>query len=333
MDPRREGQERSALGVVGIDAEEERLYRWALLAPTLDVWEVCLALDLTPARAVALLGSLEAKGLLTRTGAGDRCLVPEPPDVAIERLILRRRVELERAHAEAADLAVRFRQPAPSLLPEAPVEVAAGPSAVRRQLAELAGAATEELLFLSPGGEGWPVPDSTPLVPRDERVRRRVIYDRDALGDARLQARLSGSAPDAVEARCAGDVPVTLMVADRRAAVVSLRAREPASLPGAALVRPSALLDALVALFDLLWSRAVPLVSGRAAPGGPLSPEDSRLLSLVLAGMTDHGMARQLGCSVRTVQRRIGRLMSRWGASTRPQLVWRAAREGWTGDG
>jgi len=326
-------RERSALAAVGIDEDEERLYRWLLFNPTFDLADVCRTLDLTPARAGALLGSLEARGLLSRTGPGGD-LVPEPPDLAIDRLILRRREELDRAHAEAAGLADRFRQPLPGTRPAAPVEVAVGPSAVSRHLAELAGAATEELLFLSPGGAGWPGPDDpTALEPRDRSVRRRVIYDRDALEGSRIRARLSGSTPDALEARWTGDVPVTLMVADRLAAVVSLPATPSSSLGGAALVRPSALLDALLALFDLLWSRAVPLLLPRGAPGGPLSAEDSRLLSLVLAGLTDQGMARQLGCSDRTVQRRIRTLMSRWGVSTRTQLVWRAAREGWPGDG
>lgn len=330
MQPGDGAGERSALAAVGIDEDEERLYRWLLFNPAFDLADVCRTLDLTAAQAGALLGSLEAWGLLSRTGPGGS-LVPEPPDIAIERLILRRREELDRARAEAAGLADRFRQPLPGTRPAAPVEVAVGPSAVSRHLAELAGAATEELLFLSPGGAGWPGPDDpTALEPRDGSVRRRVIYDRDALEATRIRARLSGSAPDALEARWTGDLPVTLMVADRLAAVVSLPATPSSSLGGAALVRPSALLDALLALFDLLWSRAVPL---RGATSGPLSADDSRLLSLVLAGLTDQGMARQLGCSDRTVQRRIRTLMSRWGVSTRTQLVWRAAREGWPGDG
>jgi DNA-binding CsgD family transcriptional regulator/predicted DNA-binding transcriptional regulator len=299
----------AALRAVGIGDDEERVYRWLLVGSPAAVGDVAVALGVPRAHAAAALDALEAKGLLARAGPGGRRLVPEPPDLAIERLILRRREELEQARQAAAGLAASYREPLLPDRPEVPVEIAMGATAVRRQVAELAGAATDELLFLSAGEEAWPLDAGDGR----GRVRRRVIFGPEALEGARVP---SGG----MEARCAGEVPVTLMVADRRAAVVALPAGPRRPLAGGAVVRPSALLDALIALFDLLWSRAVPV--------GP-SDGDAQLLALLLAGLTDQGMARQLGCSVRTVQRRVRDLMSRWGVRTRPQLVWRAAREGW----
>jgi DNA-binding CsgD family transcriptional regulator len=324
----------AGLRAVGIDDDEERVYRWLLAAPAPEVADVGAGLGLPPDRAEALIDSLEAKGLLTRAGPHGLLLVAEPPDLAVERLILRRREELEQARLTAAGLAARFREPSPGAQPESPVEIAVGAAAVRRHLEELTGAATGELLVMSTGEEGWPLPgDGSALELREGAVRRRVIYDREALEEARITPALAAAGPDGLEARCAGDVPVTLMVADRRAAVVSLPAGAGSSVAGGVVVRPSALLDALVALFELLWSRAVPVARRPAGGEGGLSAEDSRLVSLLLAGLTDRGMARQLGCSVRTVQRRLGGLMSRRGVATRLQLVWQVAREGGLGDG
>ncbi|MFZ4136203.1 helix-turn-helix domain-containing protein [Streptomyces koyangensis] len=62
---------------------------------------------------------------------------------------------------------------------------------------------------------------------------------------------------------------------------------------------------------------------------GPLSSDDQHLLSLLLAGYTDRAVASQLGLSMRTVQRRVHRLLALAGVQTRLQLGWRAAQLHW----
>jgi DNA-binding NarL/FixJ family response regulator len=49
----------------------------------------------------------------------------------------------------------------------------------------------------------------------------------------------------------------------------------------------------------------------------------------LLAGLTDHAVANQLGLSMRSVQRRIRALMDLVAAETRLQLGFHAARRGW----
>jgi DNA-binding NarL/FixJ family response regulator len=56
---------------------------------------------------------------------------------------------------------------------------------------------------------------------------------------------------------------------------------------------------------------------------------DLRILSLLLAGLTDTSTARQLDLGLRTVQRRIKRLMEIADVSTRLQLGWHAYERGW----
>ncbi|WP_374112699.1 hypothetical protein [Streptomyces sp. MNU89] len=56
---------------------------------------------------------------------------------------------------------------------------------------------------------------------------------------------------------------------------------------------------------------------------------DLRILSLLLAGLTDASAAKQLDLGLRTVQRRVKRLMEIAGVSTRLQLGWHACEHGW----
>jgi DNA-binding NarL/FixJ family response regulator len=100
------------------------------------------------------------------------------------------------------------------------------------------------------------------------------------------------------------------------------------------LVHKSAVLDALLVLFEYVWAAAVPLRVSGIADGGPrngskLSEHDRTVLSLLLAGLSDEAIAMHVGKSVRTVQRRVRGLMSLANVGTRMQLAWEAARQGW----
>jgi hypothetical protein len=60
-----------------------------------------------------------------------------------------------------------------------------------------------------------------------------------------------------------------LAIADRRLALVPLRLEASSTDEGAVLVHPSALLEALTELFNLLWSRAVAVrAAGERDAGG-----------------------------------------------------------------
>lgn len=63
--------------------------------------------------------------------------------------------------------------------------------------------------------------------------------------------------------------------------------------------------------------------------GAPLRDTDCKVLSLLVAGVSDKAIATQMGLSRRTVQRRIQHMVALAGATTRMQLVWCAARRGW----
>jgi hypothetical protein len=131
---------------------------------------------------------------------------------------------------------------------------------------------------------------------------------------------------------------MTLAVYDRREAVVHL-CPDPGADPGAdggeaaaVFVRQPSLLAGLVALFELLWDRAVPLppAAGEDAPARARNGEfDDVLVALLAAGFKDESIARHLGISPSTVTRRMARLMELSGTSTRFQLGMQAVRKGW----
>ncbi|QIM22685.1 hypothetical protein G7075_18630 [Phycicoccus sp. HDW14] len=74
------------------------------------------------------------------------------------------------------------------------------------------------------------------------------------------------------------------------------------------------------AYFDLAWRHAVPVPGPRDA--GDAGDADPRLVDLLELGLKDEAIARHLGVSLRTVRRRVARLMSVNGVDTRFQLGW-----------
>jgi DNA-binding CsgD family transcriptional regulator len=95
------------------------------------------------------------------------------------------------------------------------------------------------------------------------------------------------------------------------------------------VIRAPTVGSALVRLFELLWAQAWPLpIWDRSATPDPADPIDHALLALLATGIKDEAIARQLGISVRTLGRRIGRLLDSLGARTRFQAGLQASRMG-----
>jgi hypothetical protein len=82
------------------------------------------------------------------------------------------------------------------------------------------------------------------------------------------------------------------------------------------LIRDPMLVQAFTALFERVFEQALPVPEG----GGIGTEGDLEMLRLLGAGLKDEGIARHLGCSLRTVRRRIAVLMARHDADTRFQL-------------
>jgi len=133
------------------------------------------------------------------------------------------------------------------------------------------------------------------------------------------------------EARVSALVPLKLAISDDALGLVPISSGS--AEMSCILVHSCGLLDSLAALFELLWARARPVVAGAATveqgPAETPTHDDRRLLSLLLAGLTDAAAARELGMSLRTFQRRLQTLMIAADADNRLHLGWHAHAQGW----
>ena len=164
---------------------------------------------------------------------------------------------------------------------------------------------------------------------RARGVRYRGIVDSDYLALPGAIEHVRADIAKGDEVRVAHRLPFKMVVADRRTALIPLDLASPRS--EVLLVRTSALLDALYALFESLWEQAVPMsLEGDAsvpARARERLPEESReIVRLMAAGLNDKAIAHQLSLSMRTLNRRIAELMTQLNARSRFQIGWMAAR-------
>lgn len=332
------------LSVLGLDDLESRLYDRLLDVSSASAGRLAEDLGLGLAEVVAALARLEARGLVSRSTLHPDQVAAAPPDVGLGSLIADRQAALRRAQLAVPGLLQRYRQAVGGRDGSDVVDVVLGAEAVAQRHAQLQHAARREVLSLLPGGPAGGGPgtveealDPDRGVPRG--VEHRLVVTRAVLEQPGLLDRLVASGGRLDHLRVASSLPTRLLVADRELALVPLATLGggPAAGPevdsGALLVRPSGLLDSLVALVDLVWQRSHRVVGaqggGAELAASPLDALDLRILALLLSGLTDQSIGKQLGLSLRTVQRRARALMDATGVSTRLQLGYEVARRGW----
>lgn len=320
------------LHAAGLTQIEERAYRLLVRLRSATPEYLRKQLDLSAEQADLAFGGLAAKGLVTSTTGAARRLIATPPDVAGEALLLNRLKELQAARIEFVQLADLYRASTARMSIDEMIEIAPA-EALPTLFTQLQRQATREV---------WVITVPPYAVPADgnsvelERLASGVaylgLYTQAALEEPGAIEMIRPYVAAGEQARMLPNLGMKLGVFDRKVAMVPLGRGRLAGPGDALIVRESTLLDALIELFDRLWQSAIPLeplVSG-AAPANPaISAEESRLLTLLLAGLTDDAIGRQLGLARRTVVRRAHQLMERAKASNRLQLIWRAAQLGW----
>ncbi|WP_405103241.1 helix-turn-helix domain-containing protein [Micromonospora sp. NBC_01412] len=159
----------------------------------------------------------------------------------------------------------------------------------------------------------------------------RYVYERSAFDDSRVSEEIIGLLKSGYEIRIADALPNKMIVIDRHAVLLPMRADQTSMHPGFLLIRGESLVRMLVDLFERVWAAATPLrvtAAGLADGAQAMDEVDVLLLTLLLSGLPDKTVAGRLGTSERTVQRRLRRLMKLTGANSRMQLGWYAARSG-----
>ncbi|AQZ65739.1 transcriptional regulator [[Actinomadura] parvosata subsp. kistnae] len=312
------GQQRRLLEGLGVTVAEETAYRALLRHGPATLSELAAETGSSAAAIRRMLPRLEDLGLISRVAGRPLRLVATPPTIAIDILVARRQEELTHSRAAAALLATEVADRG-GPHPEEVLEVVTGRDAVARRYLQLERNATREMLVLVHPPYAVDISDD-----RENRRRAarqgapitRGIYSPLAFEQPGMLAHTRRAIADGEQARL-GQVPVKLAIADARTAILPLVSDEDRAVESALVVHPSALLDALVGLFETLWRAAVPL---RLTPDGLEEDRrgpDEEVLALLAAGMKDDAIARQLGLSPRTVQRRVQVLCERLGARTR----------------
>ncbi|MBZ6130138.1 helix-turn-helix transcriptional regulator [Streptomyces olivaceus] len=321
------------LGALGLEDTHEAAYRALVSVGAADVPDLARRLARGERDTEGVLRRLEQHGLAARSSARPGRWVAAPPGVALGALLTRQRHELEKAELAAALLAEEYRAAAAEPAVRDLVEVVTGGAAVAQRLLQLQLGAHDEVCALVTGDPVvvTGVENDAEERAADRSVRHRVVVERSVLDQPSGVTGLAAALGRDEQVRVVDRVPAELVVADRSLALVPLTSHS--SEPAALVVHAGGLLELLSGLFESVWRDALPLRLGASGVTGHGAQEpdgtDLEILSLLLAGLTDASVAKQLDLGLRTVQRRVKHLMELTGVTTRLQLGWHAYERDW----
>jgi len=317
----------SPLLALGVSSDEQKAYEFLLANPGSTAAEVAREVVWPARRAGLVLRALEAKGMANCLPERTPRYLPTSPEVALDLLTTRKRDELQRARVIAGRWQSKVRR---TSFEEQPIEIITGREAISHMFQHMHRSAREEILCLE--RPPYVMHPTYPYFAVQKQALARGVVLRNIVDAAVLDApgkaeMLRKEVEDGENTRVLVNLPMKLVVADRRTALIPLTLEQARDI--ALVLRPSLLLDTLCELFEILWDRATPF--GTAAVS--LQPSDKvrrsvdadRLAALLAAGMNDKSIAQELGISARTLERRILELLKHLGARTRFQAGWQAA--------
>ncbi|QMU75996.1 helix-turn-helix transcriptional regulator [Streptacidiphilus sp. PB12-B1b] len=324
------------LGFFGLDDEVESVYRVLIGDGVTSPATVAAQLGHPVEQVAAAMRELERLGLAAPCPELPGRYRAAPPAMALGAVLSERRHELRQAELAVETLTQEYRRSTVGLALNDLVEVVIGVEAVRHRFDQLQLGAEHEMLALV---TGVPVAvtgmdnDSEPVAVA-RGVSYRVVLERAVLESPEGGLALAEALDRGEQVRVVDRVPTKLMMADREVAMLPLSALDTPGEPAVLVVRAGGMLEALVGLFESVWQHALPIrlsLSGVPQPDTGEQPDsvDLQILSMLLVGMTDVSVAKQLDLGLRTVQRRVRRLMDITGLTTRMQLGWHAYERGW----
>lgn len=319
------------LEAIGLSQQDESVYDALVRRTQATGAELAQDCHLSEPAVRRVLRTLTGIGLATRTATRPVRYVAVSPDRGLEAVLREREAGLQGVRVHIRTLMEMYRAGTRFAHPGELIEVISGRDEVNHRWVRMQQDTHAQMRgfdrppYAAPKGHTESNHVELDLLRRG--VRYRVVYDTSAL-------ELPGWLDDVVvgvrqgeQARIA-EVPMKLAVSDDRLAMLPLLRSGDDQVTASYIIHPSPLLDALIALFETTWDRAVPVRLG--TPATPdLSEEETRLLALLASGATDKAAGRALGWSERTVQRHVTKLMNRVGARTRFQIAMEATRRGW----
>ena len=204
----------------------------------------------------------------------------------------------------------------------APITVELAPTLLRSLNDETTGPVRNALISAAVGSGVTP----ELMEHTQDAIRRgldqRTIYDDSVLEDVRGRQWIAEWGAAGERQRVLHGVPSEYAVYGETAVVAVGRWGDVTA--DYVVVRDPMLIQLFISLFDRMWEQSSPMPTARGTDEG----EDGHLLELLSRGLKDEAIARYLGWSLRTVRRRVARLMTDLGARTRFQLGAEAVRAG-----
>lgn len=322
-----------ALSGLGLSDTEELVYEALVRISSGTIADLMTATGLERGTVTRAIGTLSADGLAVRSAGARSRLAAAPPEPAIDALIAARHEGLARARARAVELTAETAKRTEHRNPTDLVGVVAGVHGVSMQYAQMQRAAQNEVLVF----DRPPYPSTAgvginPLAAQTmaRGVRYRTIYERSLLEEPALAGRIQRELTSGEHGRVLTGLPLKLAISDRSMAMLPLADENGPEGLVALVIRPSVLLDSLVALFEALWDRAVPLhPDASLASAAEGDPNLIRMTRLLAAGLKDVSIARNLGVTERTVRRKVAAVLDALGVETRFQAGMRAKDIGW----
>ncbi|GAA1026957.1 MULTISPECIES: helix-turn-helix domain-containing protein [Amycolatopsis] len=312
------------LSALGLPPADIRVYTALVGHPRTRAADVAEQCGLSAQQVSRALSRLTAAGLASRVPGRPARYLAAPPDLALGALAAERAAELREARAKIEELMEVHREASRFTHPAELVEVVTGTENIDSRVLRL----QEEARTQIRGFDRPPYvkPPGANLGAEQRRLKAgiayRVIYAQAAIAvPGRLRSDILASHGE--KSRVRPTLPIKMVMADEKVAVIPISS-SPHVADAAYIIHASALLDALVTLFEAEWDRAVPIT--RALTGG--DRDTATLLTLLASGQTDAGIARALGWSARTTQRRVQRLMTELNATTRFQAGMNAMARG-----
>ncbi|WP_307126378.1 helix-turn-helix transcriptional regulator [Streptomyces sp. B1I3] len=304
------------------------VYGCVLDGAAVDLPSLSEALGITVQEAAESLERLSELGLVHQEDVGCPLYSPVGPESAALVTLLPLETELRRR----TELIAHARRDLESLVPVyhdssawrqrmKGVQVLGRLQDVRNVLAEHAANCRDEVLTAQPGG-GRRTEVLEEAVERDENmlcsgVRMRTLYQHSARFSPPTAAYVERITLQGGEVRTTSAEFMRLIVFDRRVAVIS----QAGNSLGAVVVEEPSVVDFAVQAFEHVWFNAEPFeVDVRREHIESVSEDvDKALLRLLASGMDDAAIARRLGVSLRTCQRRVSRILDSLGARSRFQ--------------
>jgi hypothetical protein len=321
------------LEALGLTTAEVALYTALVNSPRSSVAELAVDAELSEQYARHAAQELVRRGLANRLPGSEPRYVAVAPDIALDPLIARQEDDLRLARQTSHVLMAAFRESSGRTHPAELIEIVTGADNIASRVYHFHETARVQIrTFDRPPYVMRPGSASEVAERRlNEGVSYRTIYTPEAVAwSGRIDGDIRTGCEQGEQARVRPQLPIKLLITDDRIAFVPVNTDHD-EVAAALLIHPCDLFDALVALFESEWARALPLGAepGSAADRERPDEHTTVLLLGLTAGLTDAGLARSLGWSLRTTQRHLRRLMDDLGASTRFQAGLEARRRDW----